>query len=100
MAEQFRKTVQAPEVVANKLGEGLDGEVMEALLDGCVKINASDLHLGNQEPPIYRRHGRLYELEGYRKLDIDDMVAAVSFFLGEDSGDNIYWARYHERGGA
>ena len=100
MAEQFRKTVQAPEVVANKVGERLDDEVMEALLDGCVKINASDLHLGNNEPPIYRRHGRLYELEGYRKLDIDDMVAAVSFFIGEDSGDNIYWSRYHERGGS
>ncbi len=100
MAEQLRKTVQAPEVVANKVGERLDDEVMEALLDGCVKIDASDLHMGNNEPPIYRRHGRLYELEGYRKLDIDDMVAAVSFFLGEDSADNVYWARYREKGGA
>ena len=100
MAEQFRKTVQAPEVVANKVGERLDDEVMAALLDGCVKIDASDLHLGTKEPPIYRRHGRLYELEGYRKLDIDDMMAAVSFFIGEDSGENIYWSRYHERGGA
>ncbi len=100
MAEQLRKTVQAPEAVANKVGERLDGEVMEALLDGCVKINASDLHMGINEPPIYRRHGRLYAVEGYRKLDIDDMVAAMSFFIGKDSGDNIYWSRYHERGGA
>ncbi len=100
MAEQFRKTVQAPEVVANKVGERLDGEVMEALLDGCVKINASDLHMSINEPPIYRRHGHLYELEGYRKLDMDDMVAAANFFLGEDSTDNRYWSRYQEKGGA
>ncbi len=100
MAEQLRKTVQAPEVVANKVGEPLDDEVMEALIDGCVKIDASDLHLSNNEPPIYRRHGRLYELEGYRGLDIDDLVAAVSFFLGEDTADNPYWSRYHEMGGA
>ncbi len=100
MAEQLRRTVQAPEAVAKKVGEPLDGEVMEALLDGCVKINASDLHMTMNEPPIYRRHGHLYAVEGYRKLDMDDMVAAVTFFLGEDIPDNIYWSRYHEKGGA
>jgi len=100
MAEQFRKTIEAPERVANKVGQPLDDEVIEALLDGCVKIDASDLHLTTNEPPIYRRHGRLYGLEGYREIDTDDMLAAATFFLGEDSADNPYWSRYHEKGGA
>ncbi len=100
VANQFRKTVQAPEVVASKVGQPFDDEVMEALLDGCVKLGASDLHLTTKEPPIYRRHGRLYGVEGYRALTHDDLVAASCFFLGEDTGDNRYWADYHETGGS
>ncbi len=100
MSEYGRLTVQAPEVLANKVGAPFDGEIMEALLDGCVKLGASDLHLTRGEPPIYRRHGRLYGVEGYRDLDADDLHAAVCFFLGEDTGDNRYWNDYHETGGS
>lgn len=101
MAEDYgRAKVKAPPEVANKVGQTLDHEVMEALLDGCVKIDASDLHLTEGQPPIYRRHGRLCQVEGYRPLTHDDLVAATEFFIGEDSADNPYWHRYRERGGA
>lgn len=100
MAEVYRKTVKAPSEIANKVGQTLDREVMEALLDGCVKIDASDLHLTVGEPPIYRRHGRLLELEGYHRITHDDMVVATTFFLGEDTASNPYWRRFHESGGA
>lgn len=100
MAEAKRKTVKAPSEIANKVGQALDSEVMEALLNGCVRIDASDLHLTVGEPPIYRRHGRFVELEGYRELTHDDMVTATVFYLGEETADNPYWQRYRERGGA
>ncbi len=100
MAESKRRTVKAPSEVANKVGQTLDREVMEAFLDGCVKIDASDLHLTVGEPPIYRRHGHFVELEGYRTLTHEDMIEAVKYYLGEDSADNPYWGTYHERGGA
>ena len=101
MAEDYgRAKVKAPPGVANKVGQTLDHEVMEALLDGCVKIDASDLHLTEGQPPIYRRHGRLCQVEGYRPLTHDDLVAATQFFIGEESADNPYWQRYRERGGA
>ena len=100
MAEQWRPTVKAPSQIAEKVGQPLDGEVMEGLLDGCVKIDASDLHLTVGEPPIYRRHGHLVELEGYREITHDDMMTATAFFLGEETGGNVYWQRFRERGGA
>ncbi len=98
--QQYRKTVQAPDVLVNKAGQTLDGEVMEALLDGCVKLGASDIHMTVGEPPIYRRHGHLHDVEGYRDLDAQDLLAASVFFLGEDTGENRYWNDYHETGGS
>ena len=98
--ESWRRTVKAPSEIANKVGQTLDDEVMGALLDGCVKIDASDLHLTVGEAPVYRRHGHLVELEGYREITHEDMVAAVTYFLGEDTADSPYWQRYYETGGA
>lgn len=101
MAEDWgRRKVKAPPEVANKVGQTLDDEVISALLNGCIKLDASDLHLTEGQPPVYRRHGRLCELEGYRPLTHEDLVAATEFFLGEETADNPYWQRYHERGGA
>ena len=100
MAEAYRKTVKAPSEVANKAGQPLDEEVMGALLEGCVKIDASDLHLTVGEHPIYRRHGHLVELEGYHEMTHDDMLVSTAFFLGEETADNPYWRRFHETGGA
>ncbi len=100
MAETWRRTVKAPSQIAEKVGQPLDSEIMEGLLDGCVKIDASDLHLTVGEPPIYRRHGHLVELEGYREMTHDDMMTATTFFLGEETAGNVYWQRFRERGGA
>ena len=101
MAEDWgRGKVKAPPEVANRVGQPFDDEVMAALLHGCVKIDASDLHMTEGQPPIYRRHGRLTQLEGYRLLTHEDLLAATRFFLGEETADNSYWHRYRERGGA
>jgi twitching motility protein PilT len=101
MANQYgRPQVQAPPEVQQRLGQTLDPVVMEKLLEGCVRIDASDLHLTVGQPPIYRRHGRLCEVEGYKIMEHYDMVEAVKFFIGEETDQSIYWRRVHEKGGA
>ncbi len=94
-----RLTVKAPDVLINKAGQVMDSEVIEALMDGCVKMDASDLHLTVGQPPVYRRHGRLVELEGYKVLEHDDLVEAVKFYIGEETSSSRYWQRIEERGG-
>lgn len=93
------KKVKAPPEVAAAAGRRLDGEVLEALMEACVTLGASDLHLTRPEPPVFRRHGKMYRLDGYKRLDHDDMMAAVNFFIGEDTPSNRYWQRFHESGG-
>ncbi len=98
--QQWRRTVTATDYLAKRADDVLDTDMMEALLEGCVKINASDLHLTFGEPPVYRRHGQLIEMSGFKEMTHEDMVNGVLFFLGEDTPDNPYWSRFHERGGA
>lgn len=93
------KKVKAPPEVAAAAGRRLDGEVLDALMEACVTLGASDLHLTRPEPPVFRRHGKMYRLDGYKRLDHDDMMAAVNFFIGEDTPSNRYWQRFHESGG-
>ncbi len=100
MATAKRPTVEAPTDLSKAAGQTLDGDVMGALLEGCVELDASDLHLTVGQNPIYRIHGRFRELAGYREITHEDMVAATRYFLGEDEPDNPYWARFHEHGGA
>jgi twitching motility protein PilT len=95
-----RQLVKAPAEVASKVGRALDGEVMDALLNTCIDIHSSDLHLTVGQPPVYRRHARFCEVEGCQPLTHGDLIAATTYFLGEDTVENRYWTRYHERGGA
>ena len=92
--------VKGPDELAQAAGRTLDGDVMAALLQGCVKLDASDLHLTVGQDPIYRVHGRLRRLGGYRELTHEDLRAAVAFFIGEERGDSPYWTRFNEQGGA
>ncbi|MBM3471934.1 MAG: PilT/PilU family type 4a pilus ATPase [Armatimonadetes bacterium] len=73
---------------------------MEVLLGGCVKLDASDLHLTVGQEPIYRIHGRLRGLAGYRELTHEDLVGAVECFLGKETAESPYWTRFNEHGGA
>ncbi len=98
--KQWRRTVSAPESLAKRKDQTLDAAVMEGLLEGCVKIDASDLHMTYGEPPLYRRHGQLIEMSGYKRLTHEDLMAAMLFFLGADDADNPYWNRYRQSGGA
>ncbi len=97
---QWRRTVTAPDYLAKRSGDVMDADMMVALLEGCVKINASDLHLTFGEPPVYRRHGQLIEMSGFKEMAQEDMVNGVTFFLGDDAPDNPYWKRFHESGGS
>jgi twitching motility protein PilT len=98
--KQWRRTVSAPDYLVKRAEQPMGDEIMIALLEGCVKIDASDLHLTVGQPPIYRRHGQMIEMSGFREMSHQDMVVGTEFFLGKDSVDNQYWERYHDEGGA
>ncbi len=104
MAEQehhrWRRTMKAPHGLHDKAEQPLDFGVVEVLLDGCVASDSSDLHLTAGQPPVYRRHGHLVELDGYRPMTREDLITAVRYFIGEDTADNPYWQRFNEQGGA
>ena len=98
--KQWRRTVSAPADLAKRAGDVMDHDMMDMLLEGCVKIDASDLHLTFGEPPVYRRHGQMIEMSGFKTMTHEDMVEGVNVFLGQNTPDNRYWVRYFESGGA
>jgi len=98
--EYHAKKVKAPDEVSAEAGRTAHGDVFVALMHFCVQLDASDLHLTIKEPPVYRRHGKMYRVEGYKILDHEDMIAATNFFIGNDEPGNRYWQRYYESGGA
>jgi twitching motility protein PilT len=101
MAEDFvRRTVKAPPELSDATGRTMDSEVVELLLQACEQLDASDLHLSFGEPPIFRISGKMYRVEGYKKLDHEDCIGATSHLLGEDEPTNRYWQQFHETGGA
>lgn len=100
MADDFvlRKIKSPPELLEHA-GRTMDGDVLNILLGACVTLDASDLHLTLGEPPVFRRHGRLYRVEGYKELERDDLLSSCLFLLGEETPENRYWARFREQGG-
>ncbi|NLO04898.1 MAG: PilT/PilU family type 4a pilus ATPase [candidate division WS1 bacterium] len=101
MGDDFvRRTVKAPPDLSNAAGRTMDAEVVELLLHACEQLGASDLHLSFNEPPIFRLHGKMYRVEGYKTLDEHDCIGATSVLLGEDDPTNRYWQQFHETGGA
>jgi twitching motility protein PilT len=101
MPEDYvRRTVKAPPELSAAAGRTMDGEVVEALLYACEKLDASDLHLSFNEPPVFRIHGKMYRVEGYKNLAQEDCIGATAHLLGEDMPTNRYWQQFHETGGA
>lgn len=98
-APRLRPPIEISTDLSGKLGQTLDADVLGALMDGCIEIDASDLHMTVGQNPVFRRHGRFHELVGYRPFTHDDMLAAVGLLIGEETGDNPYWARFREHGG-
>jgi twitching motility protein PilT len=101
MAEDYvRRTVKAPPELTEYAGQTMTGDVVELLMNACSELDASDLHLTVGEPPIFRLHGRLYRVEGYKELETEDTIGATNYLLGEDEPTNRYWQKFHESGGA
>jgi len=100
MAEDYvLRKIKAPPELAEHAGRPMDGDVLQILLGACVTLQASDLHLTLTEPPVFRRHGRLYRVDGYKELERDDLLSSCLFLLGEETPENRYWARFREQGG-
>ncbi len=101
MSEDYvRRTVKAPPELVEAAGRTMDDEVVTLLMNACEQLDASDLHLTYDEPPIFRMHGRLYRVDGYKKLEEDDCVGATTALIGDDEPTNRYWQALHETGGA
>ena len=96
----WRRTISAQKYLVERVGDPVDADIMDVLMENCVKIDASDLHLTFDHPPLYRRHSQLIEMTGYKKMTHEDMVNAVTMLLGKNEPDNRYWARFHAEGGA
>ena len=56
---------------------------VEELVAAVVRTGASDLHLKANSPPILRVHGELARIEGYDKLQADDVVGLLYQMLQE-----------------
>ncbi|MEM9827987.1 MAG: PilT/PilU family type 4a pilus ATPase [Planctomycetota bacterium] len=55
-------------------------ERLHRLLDHCVAVGASDLHLADGQLPFYRNRGRMVRAEGFAELDatqIREMAVAI-----------------------
>lgn len=101
MGQDFiRRTIKAPPELTEAAGRPMDEDVIRLLMHACEQLGASDLHLTFGEPPVFRMHGRLYRVEGYKNLDQADCIGATVALLGEDSPTNRYWQMFHETGGA
>jgi twitching motility protein PilT len=101
MGQDFiRRTIKAPPELTAAAGRTMDGDIIRLLMHACEQLGASDLHLTFGEPPIFRMHGRLYRVEGYKNLDQEDCLGATTALLGEDTPTNRYWQMFHETGGA
>ncbi len=98
--DYIRRTMKAPAELQAAAGRTLDGDVLQMLMQACAQLDASDLHITTGEPPIFRLHGRLYRVEGYKELTREDALSAVTYLIGEDEPTNRYWQQFHETGGA
>lgn len=54
-------------------------EKIQQLMDSCVELEASDLHISVGLPATYRIHGRISRLEqeAYTAVDVDEMASAL-----------------------
>ena len=56
--------------------------LIDKLLQACVKQGASDIHIAQGQPPVFRLHGRMRKLET-KVLEADDCVALMKSITPE-----------------
>lgn len=59
-------------------------KLVQELLDGLVRENASDLHLGAERKPAMRVDGQLIFLIKQEVMTNDDMLGILKYFVGEE----------------
>lgn len=62
---------------------------LHQLLDRCVEIGASDLHLGSHEPPFFRNKGRMLRADGFETLEPQRIREIAIFIVGDSLDDQI-----------
>src|SRR3954466_16149971 len=67
---------------------------IEELVGAVVRLGASDLHIKPDSPPILRVHGELGKLEGYDKLQAEDVLGLLYQMLQ----DPVRLERLHRTG--
>src|SRR4029078_5297026 len=58
--------------------------LIDKLLQACVKQGASDIHIVQGKPPVFRLHGRMRKLET-KTLEAEDCVALMKSIAPERS---------------
>ncbi|MEM1228575.1 MAG: PilT/PilU family type 4a pilus ATPase [Planctomycetota bacterium] len=78
-----------PIEIAKTFLAGSAEDRLHQLLDHCVALGASDLHLGSGELPFFRNRGRMLRAEGYSELDAGQIRDLAHFMVGESLDDQM-----------
>ncbi|MEM6692441.1 MAG: PilT/PilU family type 4a pilus ATPase [Planctomycetota bacterium] len=62
---------------------------LHQLLDHCVELGASDLHLGTGEVPFFRNRGRMIRADQFERLDGDRIRQLALAMVGETLDEQI-----------
>ena len=62
---------------------------LHRLLDQCVTMGASDLHLGTHEPPFFRNRGRMIRADGFEPLDPVQLREIALVMVGDSLDEQI-----------
>ncbi len=94
-APSLEKPVEAAPTVAREMAPApVNGVTIEALLEECIRTNASDLHLQAGLPPILRNDGMLHAIANYPVLD--DMAVQQLVFSTLDANQKVILAKDKE----
>lgn len=94
-APSLEKPVEAAPTVAREMAPvPVNGVTIEALLEECIRTNASDLHLQAGLPPILRNDGMLHAIANYPVLD--DMAVQQLVFSTLDANQKVILAKDKE----
>ena len=92
--EAAPEVASAPVVAREAAPAPVNGVTIEALLEECIRTNASDLHLQAGLPPILRNDGMLHAIANYPVLD--DMAVQQLVFSTLDANQKVILAKDKE----
>lgn len=92
--EAVPEVASAPVVAREAAPAPVNGVTIEALLEECIRTNASDLHLQAGLPPILRNDGMLHAIANYPVLD--DMAVQQLVFSTLDANQKVILAKDKE----